>query len=274
MKSLEIIYSYSDYKKFVSAREEHFGKFEKGFRSRLSEALNVQTAFISKVLNTPKAHFNLEQGLLLANFLKLNDDETSYLVWLIEFARAGTKDLKRFFHKRIEEAQQQHLNIKNRVGDSVTLSAQDQNRFYSHWMYGAAHVLTSIPSYQAPEKIAEALRMDQKLVREVLTFLLSSGLVQDKGGRFVIGPTQLHLSKNSANISKHHTNWRLKAIDDSADPNSEGIHYSTVSSLSLNDFNQLKFDLTEVIQRYVETIRKSPEETASCFNLDFFRIIS
>ena len=85
--------------------------------------------------------------------------------------------------------------------------------------------------------------------------------------------TQLHLKKVSPNIPKHHTNWRLKAIEDACDPGAEGTHYSTVSSLSEKDFERLRHELTEVIQKYVQIIRDSPEETACCFNLDFFRLI-
>ncbi len=273
MKSLVVIYRFKDYKTYLSAVEEEFNRFDRGFRSRLAEALGVQNAFVSKVLNQPKVHFSIEQAMSATQALELDKDESAYLIWLVESARAGTKELKEFFLNLIELAQNRYLNIKNRVGSASAPSEQDQNRFYSHWLYGAAHVMSSIPQFTSIAKMAEALRVDQKALREVLIFLSQIGLVTAKDDLFLIGPTQLHLSKSSPHISKHHTNWRLKAIDDVSDPASGGIHYSTVSSLSHKDVEKLKHDLTEVIQDYVEVIKASPEETACCFNLDFFRLI-
>lgn len=246
---------------------------ERGFRSRMSEALGIQNAFVSKVLNQPKVHFTLEQVMKLSEFLELDSEESAYFLWLAQYSRAGTKKLQDFFMNLIEQAQTRHLDIKNRVGENRTLSEADQNRFYSHWIYGAAHVMTSIPQFQQLEKMAEALQVDQKMLREVLIFLVECGLVKTQNEKFVVGTTQLHLTKNSPNIAKHHTNWRLKGIDDSSKPNSEGIHYSTVSSLSQKDFEKLRHDLTEVIQNYVDVIRPSKEETACCFTLDFFKLV-
>jgi uncharacterized protein (TIGR02147 family) len=273
LKTLVNIYKFTDYKKFVLEVEKEFSRFDRGFRSRLAEGLGVQNAFVSKVLNQAKVHFTLEQTMSVGQTMELTEQEITYLVWLVEWVRAGTKDLKNFFWKHIQTAQDVTLDIKNRVGQAVTLSESDQNRFYSHWMYGAAHILSSIPTHTTVDAMAEALGLEAKRMQDVLFFLCQTGLVVSKKDRFEIGPTQLHLSKASPNIIKHHTNWRLKAIDDVADPKNTGIHYSTISSLSEKDAEKLRHDLTEVIQKYVETIRQSPEETAYCFNLDFFSVM-
>lgn len=273
MKTLIIIYRYTDYKKYLSAVEKDVSLHERGFRSRLSEALGIQNAFVSKVLNQPKVHFTLEQVMKLAEFLELDSEESAYFLWMAQLARAGTKKLQDFFLNLIQQAQDRHLDIKNRVGENRVLSEADQNRFYSHWIYGAAHVLSSIPKFQYLNTMADALQIDQKILREILIFLVECGLVKTQGEKFIVGTTQLHLTKNSPNIAKHHTNWRLKGIDDSSKPDSQGVHYSTVSSLSQKDFEKLRHDLTKVIQDYVDVIRPSKEETACCFTMDFFKII-
>jgi uncharacterized protein (TIGR02147 family) len=273
LKTLVNIYKFTDYKAFLLAVEEEFSRFDRGFRSRLAEGLGVQSAFVSKVLNQSKVHFTLEQAMGIGHTVELTPKENTYLIWLVEWARAGTKDLRAFFWNHIDAARAEHIDIKNRVGKTTALSNEDQTRFYSHWMYGAAHVLSSIPAYTTVEAMAEALGLDPKLMQDVVFFLCQAGLVVAKKDRFEIGPTQLHLAKTSANIIKHHTNWRLKAIEDASNPKTTGIHYSTISSLSHKDAEKLRHELTEVIQRYVETIRPSPEETAYCFNLDFFSVI-
>lgn len=273
MKSLIIIYRFKDYKSYLFSVEEEFNRFDRGFRSRLAEELGVQNAFVSKVLNQGKVHFSLEQAMGIGQALELNREERAYFIWLVEWARSGTKELKEFFSELIENAQSKHLHLKNRVGPAAAVSEADHARFYSHWVYSAILALASIPKYTAIEKMAEALRMDAKVLRPILIFLSQAGLLINKGDKFSIGPMQIHLAKESPHIIKHHTNWRLKAIDDISDPQTDGVHYSTVSSLSEKDFEALRHEMTEVIQKYVEKIRQSPEETACVFNLDFFRLM-
>ena len=273
MKSHVNIFKYKDYKKYLAAVEDDLSTRHRGFRSRLSEALGVQNAYVSKVLNQTKFQFTLEQTMKLANFLELKEDENTYLVWLVEWSRAGTKELKQFCASHIERAQIQQLNIKERMGDTKVISEAHQNKFYSHWLYTGAYVLSSIPQLRSLEKMSEALRVEPKLLSDILFFLVECGLLNAKGDGFTPGTSHLHLEKKSSNMSKHHMNWRLKAIDDAADPYSTGIHYSTASSLSNQDWEKLSHDLTDVIQNYVDVIRDSPEETACCFNLDFFKII-
>lgn len=272
MKTLIIIYKFKDYKKYLLDVEEEFNRFERGFRSRLAQELGIQNAFISKILNSEKVHFSLEQAIKLAGILELDTHEKTYFLWLVEYSRSGTTELKLFFKKLLEEAQATHLNIRNRVGPTASLSDLDQSKFYSYWAYVAVHILTSIPKYTQVENIARFLRLEIHEIKEILFFLVQTGLVLNKGDRFVIGPTQIHLPKESPHIIQHHMNWRLKAIDNSGDPTKIGLHYSTVSSLSEKDFEVLHHELLEVIQNYVGKVRKSPEETACCFNLDFFKL--
>lgn len=273
MKSHTNIYKFKSYKRYLTAVEEELSIHQRGFRSRLSEALGVQNAYISKVLNQAKFDFTLEQTMKVAQFLELKEDDKTYLVWLVEWNRAGTKELKEFCAGHIERAQNQYLDIKNRVGEAKVISEAHQNRFYSHWLYMAAHVISSVPSYNSIEKMAAALRVEPSILREIFVFLTECGLVVPKGNAYTVGETVIHLQKNSPHTAKNQTNWRLKAIDDIADPNSTGIHYSSLSSLSHSDWDQMRHDLTEVIQKYVELIRPSAEETVCCFNLDFFKIV-
>src|SRR5689334_8383779 len=102
MKSLTVIYRFKDYKLYLYSIEEEFNRFDRGFRARLAESLGVQSAFVSKVLNQSKVHFTLEQAMAVSKTLELNNEESAYLMWLIEWARAGTKDLKSFFADLID----------------------------------------------------------------------------------------------------------------------------------------------------------------------------
>jgi hypothetical protein len=56
-------------------------------------------------------------------------------------------------------------------------------------------------------------------------------------------------------------------------PSTNDLHYSGVSSLSLDDVAEIRAMFVDVIENYLRTVEKSPEETVYTFNLDFFSVI-
>lgn len=268
------VFSYLDYKTFLKAAGESRLSGHRGFRSRLAETLDCQNAYISQVLNTD-ANFSLEQALKISAFLRLKENETDYFILLVQYARAGTKELSIYFKRDIEKAREQYLNIKNRVPEARTLAPEDQNIYYSSWIYSSIHILVTIPNFNTVKKIATSLSLDENTVGSAVMFLLSTGLLVEKKEILAPGPTQIHLEKHSPHINKHHSNWRISAIHSLSSKNSKSsdIHYSTVSSLSRSDVEVLKNQFIAMIQTYVETVRPSKEEALYNFNLDFYSLM-
>lgn len=266
------IFDYTDYKAFLRDKETELSVFQRGFRSRLAEVLNCQNAYISQILNT-HANFSLEQSYKLGQFLKFNESENRYFLLLIEVARAGTEELKNYFKKDIESMRLKHLNIKDRIESAKSLSIENQNTYYSSWVYPTIHMMITIPQYRTLNKISEALKISEEVTAEAMMFLVGAGLAIEKNGLFKPEATQIHLAKDSTLIQQHHTNWRIRAINSLTDKHKSEIHYSTVSSLSLEDAEKLKSKFVQVIQDYVKTVEPSKEETIYNFNLDFYSLI-
>ncbi|MFN8789820.1 MAG: DUF4423 domain-containing protein [Bdellovibrionales bacterium] len=267
------VFEFSSYKSYLKALEQEQKPLVRGFRSRLAEVLECQNAYISQVLNT-HTNFSLEQGLKVSLYLKLNELETRYFLLLIELARAGTPELREHFQKDLDQVRAKYLNIQGHIKEAHQLSIEDQSRYYSSPYFAALHVLVTIPQFRTPEKMARALSLPLPLVEEVLRFLLSSGLITQKVGAFLPGPTQIHLSKDSPLIRQHHSHWRLHAVQSLSRNLDHGIHYATVSSLSREDAEKLKAKFVTLIQDYVETVKPSREEDLYNFNLDFYSLLS
>lgn len=264
------IFSFFDYKVYLKALEDQ-GQ-HKGFRSRLAEATHCQNAFVSQVLNG-QVNFNLEQALRIADFLHLKDDEHQYFMWMVEHKRAGTTELRKYFQKLMNSLREKNIEIRERVQIPQVLSSEAQSTYYSSWIYAAVHVGAMIGTLHSATKIAAALQIAESKATEVIEFLIEHGLLEGHSRNFRSGKIQIHLGRDSSNISKHHINWRLEAIKslDNAIPGN--LHYSGVSSLSENDVEKIKTMFVDMIENYVRTIEKSPEETLYTFNLDFFRIL-
>ena len=86
----------------------------------------------------------------------------------MEFARAGSRELKSYFEEELRQLKEEHLNIKEHVGDSRNLSDKDQSIYYSSWHYLAVHVLVSLAGYHDVKAIAHALKIPEDVVGQVI----------------------------------------------------------------------------------------------------------
>ncbi len=268
---MKSVLEFDDYKEFLKEVEKARSELQRGFRTRVAEAAQCQSAFVSQVLNTG-AHFSLEQGFKIARFLNLDQEESQFFILLLEQNRAGTKELREFFSEQLDSLREKLLNISKRVAVKTVLSDEVKATFYSRWYYSAIHVLPSIKKYQTVEDIASILELPKSIVQSAVLFLVTHGLLEEKKGVLNIGPYQLHLSKESPHIFNHHANWRLKALQSFEDSNKD-VHYSAVSTLSTEDVEKLKLRMVDFIQEYVKSISGSaPEEKCYAFTLDFFHV--
>lgn len=270
---MKSVFDSASYKDFLQSTEQSRKQVERGFRRRLAEAVGCQSGYISQVLNT-KAHFSLEQGLLIAKFLGLSASEQKFFLTLIEKERAGTVELSRYFANELQQIKEKHLSIKERVGDFRELTESQQSVYYSSWHYLAIHMICTIPGFNEPKKIAESLNLSDEVVNTVLLFLIQTGILQQKKDQFIAGYTQVHLSRESALIKQHHTNLRLSAVQSLISSRKSDVHYSTVSTLSKADVEVLRAKMIELIETYVATVHPSKEEELVAFNLDFYSLLT
>jgi uncharacterized protein (TIGR02147 family) len=266
---MKSIYSYSDYKIYLKALET--GDLYKGFRSRLAECTQCQNAFVSQVLNGD-VNFNLEQGLRIAQFLNLNQDEKQFFLWMIEHRRAGTSDLKKYFHDLMSQLRERNLTVKEQIKIGTVLSSEAQAKYYSSWIYAAIHIAVMVPTFNTVQKLAQIFQLNEDTVNAAANFLVENGLLTWKGPHLKSGHIQIHISSKSPHSSKHHTNWRIQALKSLDSPQKSDMHYSGVSSLSMSDVEHIRAMLVDTIANYIKFIEKSPEETVYTLNLDFFKL--
>jgi len=266
------IFDYKDYKKYLNDLIASKPKGGRGIRSTLASAMGCQTAYITRVLNG-SAHISLEQAQKANRFFSHSDDEADFFLLMVLNTRAGTVDLKKQISKHIDTVLQKRLILKDRLDVKRTLSRVDQATYYSAWYYGAIHMMLTVPRFQNKEVIAEKLNLRIKKVSEVLEFLTSVGLAVGTHGVYKVGTTRIHLENDSPMISKHHTNWRIRAIDsmDKKDER-EDLHYSSVVSVSNDDIYKIKSIMIKAIEEIRAVVKESKEESVACYTMDFFDI--
>jgi transcriptional regulator with XRE-family HTH domain len=266
-----MIYKYSDYLKFLSTKIGGAGS-RTGLKSKLAQAIGCQQTYLSKVLKG-NADFSLEQAIAAANFFELSSEETEFFILLVSHNRASTSQLKQFYGKQISDYQNKMLSVESTTEIKEFLSRENQQIYYSNWYYMAFHIAVSLSSIRNIEDLAKHFDLDRSKTAEITEFLLTTGLVKLDKKRLAPGPTHIHLKKGSPDLLKHHTNWRLKALNSVSKSGPESFHYTVVASLSQSDAKELRAKLVEWVEDFLDSIETSPEETIYCHNLDFFKVL-
>lgn len=265
------VFDFKDYKRYLREKITNSPHKGRGMRRAMAQHLDCQTAYISQVLNQ-HGHFSLEQAIKLNRFWEHNEEEGRFFLLLVQYQRAGTKELSDFFKNEMNLIIEKRSNLKGRLDIGDSLDEKNQHIYYSVWTYAAVHILLSIPNYQTPKAISSYLNLPLKQLHEILEFLVKTGLAHQKGSHYEIGLTRIHLSKESIPIRRHHSNWRNQAII-SIDKNlPEDLHYSNVLSMAHKDVPKVKEILIQAIEECREIIKVSKEERVQVMTMDFFAL--
>jgi hypothetical protein len=113
---------------------------------------------------------------------------------------------------------------------------------------------------QNKSAIAEFLNLPAQRVGDILDELLKMGLARLEKGRYIGNYDRLHLPADSPLIFKHHTNWRMRAIQSFDTPRSADLHYSSVMSISPAAAEMIRSLLLGFIESLEPIIRESKDE--------------
>lgn len=263
-------FDFDSYLEFLQTALPTHGK-NRGIRNRLAETLNCQKAFVSQVLGG-KCHFSLEHGLVISKFLQLDKEEQEYFLLLLHKERAGSIELARFYEERLKELKQKKNLISSRIAaQQQSLGEADQLIYYSSWIYAAIHMGVMIPDLKDKVTLSRYFNLPVAKINEVLNFLASRGLVEIVHHQIKTGPTRLHLSSKSPLTSKHHANWRMRAIQAlDRSENEENLHYSLVMSASREAMTEIRSVFLDCIKRIEPILSAAKDEEVFVLNLDIF----
>jgi len=263
------IFHYQSYKTYLEAVLS-----ERGRKKSLCDFIPIQTAFFSNVLKG-KNNLSLEHGIRVCEFLNLNEKESHFLMLLLQFEKAGSKSLENYYLKQIKEMQREENKISSKIASHQTIAVEDQMQFYNSWLYVAIHILCSIPAHQSRTAIRNYLKMPTTTVDPIINFMVNKGMLREENGRLSIGQYRTHLAKDSPFLIKHHTNWRLRAVQsldfEQTGEHSDDLHYSLVMSLAKSDIEKMKQIVFDAITRADSVLQSTRSEVMYSFCMDWFK---
>lgn len=266
-----VIWEFQKYRAYLMSRLGGDGA-RTGLRKKLAEHIPVHTTFVTQVMKG-RAELSLEQAESVNDFFEHSEAEGEYFLLLVMHERAGTKTLKKRFAQKIEVMRNERLNVQSRIGAKEAISEKDREKFYSSYIYGAVHVLTSLPQFQQVESLAAGLRLSKARVQEIVDFCIRIGVLKLEKGQLTPGSTHIHLGNQSELVLKHHQNWRQQAIQSLQFLDKEDLHYSACVSLTESDAFRVKEGLLAHLKDQVQLISNSREEVAYVLNLDFHKLL-
>ncbi|WP_413587062.1 TIGR02147 family protein [Bdellovibrio sp. HCB274] len=264
------VFEYSHYRSYLRMRLESAGR--RGSKAQIATEMGVQATYVSQVLQE-NAHLSLEQAEAANVFLNHTSQESHFFLLLVQKDRAGTKSLRDYFQTQLDEILKTRMVLTERLGKSTQLDEKDRSWYYSSWIPSAIHIATTIPTLRTVGDLAKAMQLSSEKVMETLERLENIGLVRKEGLQFLPGEQQIRIGKDSHYILKHHTNWRLQAMQSLEHENLKELHYSAVVSLSAKDVDKIKDLLLESLKANVEIIKDSKEEELYCLTMDFFSLL-
>lgn len=265
------IYHFQDYRAYLRARIES-STAKRGQLARISEAAKIHKTTLSQIFHGSK-DFSLEQAFRVGEYLALRPDENEYLLLLVNYARAGTQELRESFKRQIVARQKAHQKLSNRVTRSRELTSEERSIYYSNWIYSATRNLSAIEGFQTVREISDRLGLDASFVNQVLDFLTRTGLCVEENEKFRPGPQMTHLEAHSPLVSRHHGNWRIKAME--RHPvlrHEQELAYTAPMTLSAKDAERIRELIADLVQKTDEIVGPSPSEKLFCMCLDWFEV--
>lgn len=266
------LFDAADYRAYLEFYIKNKPKKGHGFKLKIAEALSVHPTLITQILKGHKT-FSIEQAYLLVQFLEMSDLEKDYFITLVEYDRAGSVSLKKFIERRLLKLRQESEKVKNRVHSYASMSEADQALFYSQWYYSAIRLSCGINEKVNSKSLSKNFNLPIELVEKITNFLLSRGLIVEKEDKtFNRGPQNTFLPADSPLISRHHMNWRMKAIERHPRLETDELAFSAPLTIAEKDLSEVKKMCLDFIQEISKKVSSSEAEKLACINIDWFMV--
>lgn len=246
-------------------------KTARGIKTKFSEYLRVQNAFLSQVL-AEKYPLSLEQADLANQFFDHSKEESEFFILLVSRDRSGTKTLKSHFENQIQIILKKRQLVIERLGRKSELDDTAKGVYYSSWLYAAIHVACTISELQTRSSLALYFGISLEVTGKVLDFLVEQNLLIKEFEYYKVTKTWVRLDKDSPHIIKLHSNWRQVAIRDLEIQTNEDLHYSGVFSMDKKTALRIKDQFMDFIKAQLKQIEIAEEKELYVFNGDFFSL--
>ena len=263
------VFSYNTYKDFLHGYLED--NKQKGLVSQMAAACGCDRTYLSQVLNS-KAELTPDHLIQFCESIALKEIESRYLLLVLLYDRSSSLAAKRSLRLQIDKIKNEAQVLSHKITSQEKpeeIKEEQRTLYYSNWLYGAIHILTSIPALQSAQAIATHLQIPIATAQRVLKDLTEMKLVSKDKDKFIHRGNDVYLPHHFPQSYSHHLNWRMRATERSMVK--EDVHYTNVFSISKKDVEKLRHQIVEMIDEQRKKVRASGTDVAYAFCCDFLR---
>src|SRR5690348_755634 len=124
------IFSKNDYRKILGAIVPERKRLDSSVNfQKMAAYVRVPKSYLSRVIHG-KADLNTDQLFLVCQYLEFNEQESTYMQLLLEYARTGLRTRKEKLQSEIRRMQVQHLDTKEHLKASPVGASNDELAAY------------------------------------------------------------------------------------------------------------------------------------------------
>lgn len=265
------VFDFSNYTGFLRSWIENQPRKGRGWSRKIALSLQVHPTLISQVLQGKK-DLTVEQAQKTAELLELGADATDYFITLVEYERAGTRELRDYKKRQLQLLQKKYSDLRGKIKNSQELDELTQKKYYSRWEYGAIRLLSHSEKYQNIETIAKRLGLSYQLTEEMVHFLVQNQLLkQNDNGQVMSTKLSTFVAKDSPHRVAHLRNWLQQALRQQEIKHNLDVTLTAPIMISHEDAEVLKNKILEFIQDFTKLVDKSSADELYCLNLSWHK---
>lgn len=269
------IYSTTDYRKIIVTTMDEKKFLDKSFTfQEMAKFIRVQKPYLSKVLNK-RADFSSDQMFMACEYLNFSEEESEYLMLLLEYDRTTYQVRKKKILVEIQKIQDSKRDSKNVIAKEIqNLTAVDFDSssisdYYLDPLIQIVHIFLLIPRFvKHPKLIAENLSITEENVQDILKKLVDLKIIEIKDNKIEVIVRTMHLPRESKLVPVNHQMMRQFALYRmSRLP--WNLKKSWMVTFNSNEESRKKMELE--FNLFLEKVRKISSEgpKTDCYQLSF-----
>lgn len=240
--------------------------------SSLAQGCLIQPSYLTNVLKG-RADLNSDQLYRLGEQLSLNQEETEFLLLLLEIQKTQHEKRRRELRERIQKTRSKQLRAeKNISAKSVTLSVEQTEKYYLDPYVQLVHIYLTIPTGKKTlHDLAGKFSVSSLRMQQVLNVLEEVNCIRKRGSRYEIISEGKHLARESVLLKPHQQLLRLKGLEQlQALPPEQIYSFSATISTSPEVRTKIQGEFLKFLKIIEKMVRESEAEKLYQVNFDLF----
>lgn len=241
----------------------------KAYKKKLSEAGGFHPAYLSQIL-AGAAHLTVDQASLLCDFWEYDDRMSEFFIALVSVEKASAESLKKRLRHRLSELRTIVSQPERVVKTEHSLDYLQAQTVFSSSDFYAVLAAIRLPQIKSEGELSDFLKIHIAHVKCILKQLDDLQVIEpfddfwrprtDSHGLLVNNKSFTHDL-----VSSLHSKFSQAYIN-----NYHSICYAAVIPLTNDNYNALKMEMRDLMQKYYSV----PEDNGDCvagLNLSLFR---